>query len=226
MMILSKRPHLMIRKLSEMLVPGSRSAIKPEDYSASPRSPLDLKSPSPVSSKRYGSGGVGLGIVAALEESSIGINRYDPVRYSGRFRSPEIDLSDEEYTYVKSRDGPTRVYYNEDGFELCGNGSEYGDRRGHKPMVIADEPPVLKRQLFRDSTEFLSSCCLCKKKLQGKDIYMYKGEMGFCSAECRSVQIMKDERNEQFKSQVSRNVELSSSPYTGGQSFPAGIFVF
>lgn len=224
-MILSKRPHLLIRKLSEMLVPGSRSAIKPEDYSASPRSPLDLKSPSPspVSSKRYGSGGVGLGIVAALEESSNGINRYDPVRYSGRFRCPEIDLSDEEYTYVTSRDGPTKVYYSDDGFELCGNGSEYGDRRVHKPMVIADEPPVIKRQIFRGSTEFLSSCCLCKKTLQGKDIYMYKGEMGFCSAECRSVQIMKDE---QCKSQISRNVDVSSSSCTGGQSFPAGVFVF
>lgn len=164
----------MIRKLSEMLVPGSRSAIKPEDYTASPRSPLDLKSPSPVNSKRYGSGGVGLGIVAALEESSIGINRYDPVRYSWRFRCPEIDLSEEEYTYVTSRDGPTKVYYNEDGFELFENGSEEDDRRRIKPMVIAEEPPVIKRQMFRDPTEFLSSCCLCKKRLQGKDIYMYK----------------------------------------------------
>ncbi|VVA95298.1 unnamed protein product [Arabis nemorensis] len=225
-MILSKRPHLMIRKLSEMLVPGTRSAIKPEDYTASPRSPLDLKSPSPVSSKRYGSGGVGLGIVAALEESSIGINRYDPVRYSGRFRCPEIDLSEEEYTYVTSRDGPTKVYYNDDGFELYENSSAEDDRKKMKPMVIADELPVIKRQGFKDSTEFLSSCCLCKKRLQGKDIYMYKGEMGFCSAECRSVQIMNEERKEQSKSQVSRNVDVSSSPYSGEQSYSAGIFVF
>lgn len=161
----------MIRKLSEMLVPRSRSAIKPEDYSASPRSPLDLKFPSPVNSNRYGSGGVGLGIVAALEESNSGINRYDPVCFSGRFRCPEIDLSEEEYTCVTSRDGPTRVYYNEEGFELVENGSEFDDRRRQKPMV---EPPVTKRQIRREPTEFLSSCCLCKKRLQGKDIYMYK----------------------------------------------------
>ncbi|ESQ27654.1 hypothetical protein EUTSA_v10019122mg [Eutrema salsugineum] len=217
-MILSKRPHLMIRKLSEMLVPGSRSAIKTEDYTASPRSPLDLKFPSPVNSKRYSSGGIGLGIVAALEESCIGINRYDPVRHSGRFRCPEIDLSEEEYTYVTSRDGPTKVYYNEDGFELFESVS--------RPMVLVDEPPVLKRQSLGGWQEFLSSCCLCKKRLQGKDIYMYKGEMGFCSAECRSVQIMKDDQNEQRKSQVSRSVDVSSSPYAGEQSFSAGIFVF
>ncbi|EOA35695.1 hypothetical protein CARUB_v10020923mg [Capsella rubella] len=221
-MILSKRPHLMIRKLSEMLVPRSRSAIKPEDSTASPRSPLDLKFPSPVSSKRYGSRGVGLGIVAALEETRIGI--HDPVRYSGRFRCPEVDLSDEEYTYVTSPNGPTKVYYNDDdGFEL----SENDYRRVHKPIVIAEEPPVIiKRQTFRDSTEFLSSCCLCEKKLQGKDIYMYKGEMGFCSAECRSVQIMNEERKEQCKTQVSRNVQVSSSPYATGQRLSAGIFVF
>ncbi|KAF3516519.1 hypothetical protein DY000_02063919 [Brassica cretica] len=223
-MILSKRPHLMIRKLSEMLVPRSRSAIKPEDYSASPRSPLDMKFPSPVNSKRYGSGGVGLGIVAALEESRIGINRYDPVCFSGRFRGPEIDLSEEEYTCVTSRDGTTKVYYNDDGFELFENGSGCDDRRRHKPMV---QPPVIKRRVFRDNpTEFLSSCCLCKKRLQGKDIYMYKGEMGFCSAECRSVQIMNDERKEQSKQQVLRNVDVLSSPYADEQSFSAGIFVF
>ncbi|KAG7587080.1 Zf-FLZ domain [Arabidopsis thaliana x Arabidopsis arenosa] len=222
-MILSKRPHLMIRKLSEMLVPRSRSAaIKPEEYTASPRSPLDLNFPSPVNSKRFGSGGVGLGIVAALEETSNGINRHDPVRYSGRFKCPEIDLSDEEYTYVTSPNGLTKVYYNDDGFELCEN--DY--RKVHKPMVIVDEPPVIKRQSYRDPTEFLSSCCLCKKKLQGKDVYMYKGEMGFCSAECRSVQIMNDERKEQCKTQVSRNVDVSSSPYAAGQRLSAGIFVF
>ncbi|CAF2200719.1 BnaA07g31870D [Brassica napus] len=215
-MILSKRPHLMIRKLSEMLVPRSRSAIKPDDYSASPRSPLDMKFPSPVNSKRYGSGGVGLGIVAALEESNIGINRYDPVCFSGRFRCPEIDLSEEEYTCVTSRDGTTKVYHSDE--------PEYDDRRRHKPVV---QPPVIKRRVNRDNpTEFLSSCCLCKKRLQGKDIYMYKGEMGFCSAECRSVQIMNDERKEQSRQQVLRNVDVSSSLYAGEHSFSAGIFVF
>ncbi|KAG2324246.1 hypothetical protein Bca4012_038779 [Brassica carinata] len=225
-MTLSKRSHLMIRKLSEMLVPGRRSSTKPEDASASPRSPLDMKFPSPVNSKRYSSGGIGLGIVAALEEGNAGSNRYDPVCYSGRFRFPEIDLSDEEYTYVTSPGGPTKVYYSDDGFELFENGSEFDDRRKHKPLLITDEPPVIKRQIIKDSIEFLSSCCLCKKRLQGKDIYMYKGEMGFCSAECRSVEIMKDERNEKCKSQVPRNVDVSSSPCAGEQSFSAGIFIF
>ncbi|KAK3417971.1 FCS-Like Zinc finger 15 [Eucalyptus grandis] len=41
---------------------------------------------------------------------------------------------------------------------------------------------------------FLDQCFLCKKKLsQGKDIYMYKGDRAFCSAECRCRQIFMDE---------------------------------
>ena len=50
--------------------------------------------------------------------------------------------------------------------------------------------------------------------------------MGFCSAECRSVQIMQDEQNEKCKSQVSGNVDVLSSPCAGEQSFSAGIFIF
>ncbi|KAJ4758318.1 hypothetical protein LUZ62_068693 [Rhynchospora pubera] len=39
---------------------------------------------------------------------------------------------------------------------------------------------------------FLSRCFLCGKRLHGIDIYMYR-EKAFCSAECRSSQIAKDE---------------------------------
>ncbi|KAK9726849.1 hypothetical protein RND81_05G241400 [Saponaria officinalis] len=44
---------------------------------------------------------------------------------------------------------------------------------------------------------FLKSCHFCKNPLRfDKDIYMYRGDQGFCSIECRKKQIMKDERNE------------------------------
>lgn len=44
---------------------------------------------------------------------------------------------------------------------------------------------------------FLKSCLLCKKPLcPDKDIYMYRGDQGFCSIECRSRQIMVDEMKE------------------------------
>lgn len=173
----------------QMVVPGNRSIISPANFTATPRrSPLDMKFLSPGSSKRYDNGGIGLGIVAALEKSSIRINRHEissPVCYSDgsgsnrsdpvycprrfRFFPVEIDLS-EEYTCVTTRDGLTKVYYNDDEFEFCKSRSD-GDRRLNKSI---EESPAKKKEGFRDSPDFLSTCCLCKKKLQGKDIFMYK----------------------------------------------------
>ncbi|WOH13007.1 hypothetical protein DCAR_0832516 [Daucus carota subsp. sativus] len=44
---------------------------------------------------------------------------------------------------------------------------------------------------------FLDKCFLCRKKLlPGKDIYMYKGDKGFCSEECRCRQIDMDEEDQ------------------------------
>lgn len=41
---------------------------------------------------------------------------------------------------------------------------------------------------------FLRACCLCKRQLNhGKDIYMYRGDMAFCSEECRYQQILMDD---------------------------------
>lgn len=175
----------------QMVVPGNGSIILPRKFTASR---LDIRFPSPGSSKRYyDNGGIGLGIVAALEKSGIGqdiSSNQNPVCYSGsgsntservrcacKINFPaEIDLS-EEYTCVTSRDGVTKVYYNGKEFEFCKNPSD-GDRRDqrcNKSMGIAEESPEKKKEVvFRDSPDFLSSCCLCNKKLQGKDIYMYK----------------------------------------------------
>nr|XP_009785588.1 PREDICTED: uncharacterized protein LOC104233832 [Nicotiana sylvestris]XP_016446680.1 PREDICTED: uncharacterized protein LOC107771751 [Nicotiana tabacum] len=44
---------------------------------------------------------------------------------------------------------------------------------------------------------FLKYCFLCNKTLRlDKQVYMYKGEMGFCSLECRHRQIYLDEIKE------------------------------
>ncbi|URE22612.1 hypothetical protein MUK42_14464 [Musa troglodytarum] len=44
---------------------------------------------------------------------------------------------------------------------------------------------------------FLRACCFCKRELSlHKDVYMYRGEQGFCSEECRRRQILQDERSE------------------------------
>ncbi|XP_020207576.1 FCS-Like Zinc finger 17 [Cajanus cajan] len=44
---------------------------------------------------------------------------------------------------------------------------------------------------------FLKTCNLCNKQLSpDKDIYMYRGDQGFCSVECRNRQIVLDEMRE------------------------------
>ncbi|KAI4329033.1 hypothetical protein L6164_021340 [Bauhinia variegata] len=44
---------------------------------------------------------------------------------------------------------------------------------------------------------YLKTCDLCNKKLSPeKDIYMYRGDQGFCSIECRNRQIVLDEMRE------------------------------
>ncbi|KAH7683653.1 Zf-FLZ domain-containing protein [Dioscorea alata] len=44
---------------------------------------------------------------------------------------------------------------------------------------------------------FLNSCHLCKRKLSLQmDVYMYRGDQGYCTPECRSRQMIIDERRE------------------------------
>ncbi|KAL1806688.1 hypothetical protein ACET3Z_029756 [Daucus carota] len=53
---------------------------------------------------------------------------------------------------------------------------------------------------------FLDKCFLCRKKLlPGKEIYMYKGDKGFCSEECRCRQIDMDEEDQTAAFMTSKN---------------------
>ncbi|KAL5219786.1 hypothetical protein ABZP36_024499 [Zizania latifolia] len=47
------------------------------------------------------------------------------------------------------------------------------------------------------SCSFLKACSLCRRELSPtKDVYMYRGDQGFCSEECRWQQIVIDEARE------------------------------
>lgn len=71
---------------------------------------------------------------------------------------------------------------------------------------------VVRRAAQAD--DFLSSCFACKKKLEGNDIYIYRGEKAFCSANCRDQEIQLEEEAE--------NTTTSVSP---GSSFHDDIFM-
>lgn len=73
------------------------------------------------------------------------------------------------------------------------------------------------------SSDFLSFCHHCSKKLEGKDIYIYRGEKAFCSLTCRAMEIMIDEELEEEES----NPSSDNSPKLefGEQLFETGIII-
>ncbi|KAI3410864.1 uncharacterized protein J3R85_018381 [Psidium guajava] len=244
--MLGKRPRSVIGKLSELLVAGSAGLLESAvaAAAASPRSPLDFKIQSPRGPRSYDHGGVGLGIVAALEKPGDaarilllpkncacrpgsgrpGPNRAWPTAAGARAGAADDEL--EDYTYVTFH-GPnqssTTVYYGEgecDGIGRggCGkSGGGLGESMRRVGGVGGGEGPVFQ------TLDFLNSCQLCGKKLHGEDIYMYRGEKAFCSAECRSTQIMKDERKEQCRTEAPRVADRSGSPYSEGLIFATSI---
>ncbi|CAL4965659.1 unnamed protein product [Urochloa decumbens] len=70
--------------------------------------------------------------------------------------------------------------------------------------------------------DFLSSCFACKKKLEGNDIYIYRGEKAFCSASCRDQEIQLEEEAENNTASISPRSSCSS---IHEDIFMAGMFV-
>lgn len=148
--MLGKRTRPMIGKISELLVSGNRAGFF-DTATTSPRSPLDLKMQSPRGLKNYDLGGVGLGIVAALEKSGHGgreilakyaicgsnLIRSEPIPVSSvtsnceRFKRGTSAFDEqvqgeslENYTYVTCRRGPNQSSFTRvyyDGGELVNN---------------------------------------------------------------------------------------------------------
>ncbi|KAK9076596.1 hypothetical protein SSX86_004930 [Deinandra increscens subsp. villosa] len=59
----------------------------------------------------------------------------------------------------------------------------------------------LNGRFQEQQSHFLDSCFLCKKPLgHNRDIFMYRGDVPFCSVECRSEQIEIDEAGEKNRS--------------------------
>ncbi|KAF8393656.1 hypothetical protein HHK36_021902 [Tetracentron sinense] len=190
--MLGKRSRPAIGKLPDPLVPGDRSRF-PDMITTSP---LEFKIISPRGLKNIALGGVGLGIVAALEKSggsraeipakfivgSLNLKRPDQsARTSTKFRGG-LEGSQmgcwENYTYMTSHTPDqsfTRVYcdHEDGGFDRRCRGSS--------------------------------------------------GEKAFCSSECRYRQIVSDERKEKCGSKASRSADISSSTYSRGRLFSTGI---
>ncbi|XP_051132249.1 FCS-Like Zinc finger 14-like [Andrographis paniculata] len=191
-----------IEILTGSLVSGSDSG-QSEVFKSPRQSPRGIK-------KSFDFGGVGLGIVAALEKSD-GIAANSALFNRNLSRSKPI---------------PVR------NANACGGGRKGDDRtpfriqNSNRSSVFHISPPRFAGEASGfPSPDFLSFCDLCHKKLHGKDIYMYRGEKAFCSTECRYRQMTVDERTEKCSSKASRPAAevAAGSPYANGQILTTGI---
>ncbi|XP_073098817.1 FCS-Like Zinc finger 14 isoform X2 [Elaeis guineensis] len=147
-------------------------------------------SPTASRSRRcFADGAVGLGIVAALSGSGgggrgrpVALTRSDPIpiasaRALAAARLPEPDEGElsESYTCVISHVGENsvrkKVYF--------GDGSEVVtlDVRRDREVLFETPPPIpsLKPAIPFATMDLSGHCHLCMKKLEGIDIYMYRG---------------------------------------------------
>ncbi|KAF9662992.1 hypothetical protein SADUNF_Sadunf18G0112000 [Salix dunnii] len=232
-----------------------------------------------------GGGAVGLGIVAAMDESDkvSGLTlspRSSPVpvvslkKPASCFKEGSIGVlnfdkggggvfyeDDESYTCVISHVGNNvikkSVYYDD---KVCvdsvswldvdsvswldvGSGLLYA---ASTPVMMPMDVAAAERREFW-SENFLSSCNLCKKLLEGLDIFMYRtwncvieschgmfyiemclvaevwGENAFCSPECRNKHIRTEDFKEKSGSEARKKHECSVTPCSSPLLFFAGV---
>ncbi|KAL4180761.1 hypothetical protein AMTRI_Chr12g267670 [Amborella trichopoda] len=208
-----------------------------DDFAKSPTSPLDCRIRSPRGWESKDLEGIGLGIVAALNKtgetkakSMVGsakkaanLSETHPIpintaKFSAKIRpnleDTEIGCS-ESYCRVMFHVPKSHMNraYNEGREERGGfdqNSRDYGVFCASSPTNFADF------SMF-PTADFLKSCYLCRKMLQGKDIYMYRGDKAFCSIDCRYRQIAIDEYSEKCSS------NLSVSPYSANGVLSASV---
>ena len=175
-------------------------------------------------------GVVGLGIVAAMTQLDQTQSRYSILAVSPRsnpipimvnpnskFGGPNWEEEDmESYTCVISHIGNNLVKKREYFDGVLANESE---------TSATNWVSASASSLVFGTSDFLSSCNLCKKQLHGMDIFMYRGEKAFCSVECRCKQISIDEHKEKCGSgAMMKPLEYSSvSPCSSPMQVLAGV---
>ncbi|XP_010551715.1 PREDICTED: protein MARD1 [Tarenaya hassleriana] len=113
---------------------------------------------------------------------------HDPARvFTGSLSASEMELS-EDYTCVTSHGPNPRTIHIFDNFivESISDAASYRSSDPTREIGPGCCSP----------NHFLSTCCTCKKNLGPReDIFMYRGERAFCSRECRSEEMMLEDKN-------------------------------
>ncbi|KAB2614473.1 hypothetical protein D8674_037527 [Pyrus ussuriensis x Pyrus communis] len=211
---------------------------------SSDKSPNSIKSP-----RNFQEGVVGLGIVAAMTDlgnpNEVALSDKSPrsspipivsaAKPAANFRGgfcveragAVVDELSESYTCVISHFGNNltskKVYFDD---ELSGVVDD-----PNAGVVVASGvfyvSPLSVGEVGREfwASDFLSSCYLCKKQLHGLDIFMYRGEKAFCSAECRDKHIRSDDHKEKCRTEALKSLEYSVSPCSSPLVFLSGVAV-
>lgn len=199
---LSKRTTPMMGKLSELLVSGKRFGLleagpRPELAIQSPRGlknyDLGVVGLGIVAALEKSGDHVLLAkhstAAAAATAQSRSRSRSNPIPVKSRdcYRRFGEDDDDEDYTFVTCHGlndkSYTKVYY--DGGEIARasissvkNKRTTNDSQKRNNDIFSITSTSCKEDTHSQSlfpaSDFLSSCHLCKKKLHGKDIYMYR----------------------------------------------------
>lgn len=185
-----------IGMLTGSLVSGNRSRLV--NVATFPTSHLESKTPSPKGIRTFDVGGVGLGIVAALEKAEDGRSEIpaNKALFSWNLsRSNPIPIT---LCKKSSRNGGSSEHMEGESLEgystvtchvvYC-DGRRVNDRspfriktssiKSNRASVFHISPARFGEDIRVSASNFLSSCHLCQKKLQGKDIYMYRN-IGNC----------------------------------------------
>ncbi|XP_059299204.1 FCS-Like Zinc finger 1-like [Lycium ferocissimum] len=85
---------------------------------------------------------------------------------------------------------------------------------------LANTRRLYDARFEEEQPHFLEACFLCKKSLgHNRDIFMYRGDIPFCSEECRQEQIEMDEANEK-KMSLSASKALREKDQTKSTTSP------
>ncbi|KAF9615491.1 hypothetical protein IFM89_023860 [Coptis chinensis] len=188
------------------------------------------------SPRNFEYGVVGLGIVAAMNDAHQDVissvkttTKLDKMSKSEPIpivlskpvvEKDEVMELSESYTCVVSNLGHGRKKEYFDDERISGK-SGY---RGGGVFFTSPLKDTGQGIMLFQSADFLTSCYLCKKKLHGLDIFMYRGDKAFCSAECRCKQILSDERRQKkCVSGALKSFDYSLSPCSAPRIFSAGV---
>ncbi|CAK9226248.1 unnamed protein product [Sphagnum troendelagicum] len=173
-----KRPRTLRRTSSESLI---ESVSFTQECSPLPEHPKEKLKPTPVKEPRKVVEGVGLSIVAAMNNNTAVVQEE---LKSSNIVDRRNQRNHHHHHHVADPEEGERDTF------LLRTSSSF---KTQQVVVVPDAVAAAAAS----AVHFLDACYFCKRHLvDGKDIYMYRGDKAFCSTECRSQQIMLDERHE------------------------------